>query len=335
MEKIAVGIITYRESTAKYLSQFLESLKNQREASFSLFVYDNSDDGSITNKNLLENSGLIFDYSTNGKNIGFGQAYNKLIAKALKQDFAYFALLNIDMLLEPLFLKRLFEALQQKESWGASIPKLLRWDFENKIKTGVVDSDGLIADRYFRFFDKNQGKKNRTEELPTKTAPLGFTGAAALLRLKALSSIAYGQEFFDESMFMYKEDCDLSLRLRLAGWQTGFVPSAIAYHDRTAAAPGKSLAEIIKNRKHKSQQLKRWSFLNQLILLYKFSRFLPYPIKLKAWLYQAFSIAYAVIFETYLLQELPKFWHLRNNIKEKSLAIKQDISQKEITELFF
>ena len=36
---------------------------------------------------------------------------------------------------------------------------------------------------------------------------------------------------------MYKEDVDLSWRLRLAGWECWYVPRALAYHARTSSAP--------------------------------------------------------------------------------------------------
>ena len=44
-------------------------------------------------------------------------------------------------------------------------------------------------------------------------------------------------EYLDESFHMYKEDVDLCWRLRLAGWECWYVPSAVAYHGRTIHGP--------------------------------------------------------------------------------------------------
>jgi N-acetylglucosaminyl-diphospho-decaprenol L-rhamnosyltransferase len=41
-----------------------------------------------------------------------------------------------------------------------------------------------------------------------------------------------GGNIFDPSFFMYKEDIDLSLRLRARGWRLGFDPGAESYHCR-------------------------------------------------------------------------------------------------------
>ena len=57
---------------------------------------------------------------------------------------------------------------------------------------------------------------------------VGFcSGAALVVRRQAWDALGG----FDERYFMYGEDLDLSLRLRLAGWGLGIVPAARAAHD--------------------------------------------------------------------------------------------------------
>jgi GT2 family glycosyltransferase len=53
------------------------------------------------------------------------------------------------------------------------------------------------------------------------------SGAALVVRREAWDAIGG----FDERYFMYGEDVDLSLRLRLAGWGIGIVPAARVAHD--------------------------------------------------------------------------------------------------------
>jgi N-acetylglucosaminyl-diphospho-decaprenol L-rhamnosyltransferase len=57
---------------------------------------------------------------------------------------------------------------------------------------------------------------------------VGFcSGAALVVRREAWDALGG----FDERYFMYGEDLDLSLRLRLAGWRLGVVPAARVAHD--------------------------------------------------------------------------------------------------------
>jgi GT2 family glycosyltransferase len=54
----------------------------------------------------------------------------------------------------------------------------------------------------------------------------GFCGAAAALRIEALKVVG----LFDEDLFLYYEDTDLSWRLRAAGWSVIYEPGAVARH---------------------------------------------------------------------------------------------------------
>jgi GT2 family glycosyltransferase len=237
------------------------------------------------------------------------------------------------MILDSAMIFSLVSFIEGSPSTGAVMPKILKWNFNDEEKTNIIDSLGVTTDKYLRFFDHFQGQVD-DKQIVIPTDIFGFTGAAALLRLSSLEKIKYGDEYFDESMFMYKEDCDLSLRIRLAGFRIMVEPAALAYHDRTAAAPGNRLALIAANRKNKSRQVKKWSFLNQLIIVYKFSHLLPVGIKLGAWTYQFLSTIYAIFFETYLVKELGAFIRLRHQIKLRSTAMPIAISKEQIGNIF-
>jgi len=72
------------------------------------------------------------------------------------------------------------------------------------------------------------GLERPVAEVPAEPAVVGFlSGAAVVVRRSAWDAV----EGFDERYFMYGEDLDLSLRLRLAGWEIGIVPAAHVEHD--------------------------------------------------------------------------------------------------------
>jgi GT2 family glycosyltransferase len=67
-------------------------------------------------------------------------------------------------------------------------------------------------------------------------------GALMFCRRSALEEVALrGAEVFDETFFMYKEDIDLSLRLRRKGWTMGFCGHLHCYHGRGWTSRNKML----------------------------------------------------------------------------------------------
>ncbi len=362
--RLYIGFITYGEATAKYLPYFLPSLKSQTFRDFKILAIDNSEKRENENVGYIKRNYPEIDFSWAGENLGFAKAFNRMIRRAIENGADYFLPLNPDMVFEPDWLEQLVKTMENYNQVGAAQSKILKWDFNltpacagrpnpsprtGEGKTDLIDSLGLAVNKEHRFFDAHQGQID-TSPQPSPyqgegVEVFGFTGAAVLLNLKALEDVAYkpksplaplyqgGEniEYFDELMFMYKEDCDLSYRLRLAGWKIILAPSAVAYHDREAAAKGETNLKIAWNRLNKSRQVKQWSFLNQWILLLKLKN-LPFSARVKlatAW-YQFKSLIFVLLFEQYLLPELLKLWKLRAEIKKRREQLKIRIKIKEI-----
>ncbi len=325
--KLAIGFITYNQVTAKYLPFFVPSLKTALAATlggYQILAVDNSDSTDKSNETYLENNFPEIDLILAGANLGFARAYNLMIEKAQHLGAEYFLMLNPDMVLSPSSIATLVAALDQDQTLGAVSPRILRWDFENNIQTKIIDSDGLFITASYNFSDRHQGEV--AGDLKAEMV-FGFTGAAALIRLKALSDVAYNNrghlEYLDELMFMYKEDVDLSYRLQLAGWPIKLIPEALIYHDRTASPAGESWIKVALNRKNKSRQVKRWSFLNQWILVLKYSGLShSFRVKFRIWTYQLVSLIFALFFETYLWAELGQLWKIRTEIRARRQSLK-------------
>ena len=329
-KKIHIGFITYGKSTAKYLPYFLPSLKAQGYGSLEIMAVDNSEAGEDENEKFICEKYPEIKFSRAEKNLGFAKAYNRMINEAMQKGAEYFIAVNPDMIFQPDFISRLVEAIEADKDAGAAAPKILKWDFKNNKETNLIDSYGLYITKEHRFSDSRQGEIDEQGTGQAKEV-FGFNGAAVIFRLEALRDTAFDNgrylEFFDELMFMYKEDCDLSYRLRLAGWKIIFDPKAVAYHDRTASPKGESNLMIAKNRKNKSPQVKKWSFLNQWIIILKYSR-LPFSfsIRLATAIYQAKSLAFAAIFEPYLLKEFITLWKIWNKVSKRREQLKLRIS---------
>ncbi|MFA5360288.1 MAG: glycosyltransferase family 2 protein [Patescibacteria group bacterium] len=332
--KIYIGFITYGELTAKYLPYFLPSLKGQSFKDFKILAIDNSETQENKNSKYIKENFPEINLKWIGENLGFAKAFNLMINQAIEDGAEYFLPLNIDMIFEADMIEQLVKAIEKTENCAAAQAKILKWDFTNNKKTDQIDSLGLALNKEHRFFDSHQGEiddKIKNNNFET----FGFTGTAVLLNLKALEDVAFNngkhKEYFDELMFMYKEDCDLSYRLRLAGWKIILVSNALAYHNRSVAAKGKSNLAIALNRKNKNKAVKKWSFLNQWILLLKLKN-LPFSLNVKlatAW-YQLKSLIFALLFEQFLFKELIKLWQIRAEIKKRRDQLKIRVNIKEI-----
>ena len=308
--KLVIGFITYGESSFKYLPFFLESLFAQSFENFSVIAFDNSE-------NYNKNSDFIIDeypqikLIKSDENIGFARAYNKMINIASKEGVEFFMALNPDTTLEKKVIEKMLLLIEKDASLGSLSPRIMSWDFENNKKTDIVDTCGIELNNGLSFYDVGQGEKHSENG---KIKILGPSGAAALYRMSALEKVSENGQYFDELMFMYKEDCDLAYRLFLAGYKSELVKEAVVYHDRTAKKSG-GLMDTFKIRRAKSRKIREWSFLNQHIIYFKYFQ----KQKIQNKLFVIWNIlkmfVFAIIFERFLLRQYLEIFRIRKNIK--------------------
>jgi len=326
--KLAVGFLTYSDVTVRYLPDFLASLEKAlaflSSDQYRVYAFDNSAKDDTQNRAVVEsfNQGQgaaaprqSVRYLTQGVNLGFSRAYNILIRSAFKEGAEYFLVINPDTVLESDAIEHLIASLQVDPKLAAAAPKILRWDFAGgKIKTDIVDSLGLVLKSGLKFSDAEQGSEDRGQS----ASIVGPTGAAGLFRLRALETIALtpagGEpQYFDESFFMYKEDCDLAYRLFRAGFRSATVSSALVYHDRTAAAASGLWANISR-RGEKSRQIRAWSFRNQHYLFLKHWKNQNIVNRLLIIFRAILLFVFSLILEQFLLKEYISIFRFRREL---------------------
>lgn len=152
-----------------------------------------------------------------GRNLGFAGGVN-LGASAATADLLL--LLNPDAVVQPGSIDALRAAAVAHPRWGA-------WQALVTLPGGErVNTAGNVV-HYLGF-----GWAGRWEEPVAAVAPdaaeVGFgSGAALVVRRDAWTALGG----FEPRYFMYGEDLDLCLRLRLAGWGVGLVPAARVEHE--------------------------------------------------------------------------------------------------------
>lgn len=181
----------------------------------------------------------------------------------------YVLIMNPDIVFEPNYLDALIGRLNRDSKIGAIIGKLRQYDFAHHKKLHVIDSAGLLMFRNRRCVDCGQGEKDAGQyDVPEEV--FGITGACPLYRRKALEDCKIAGEYFDTSFFMYKEDVDISWRMRLLGWKCFYEPSAVAYHGRGTGVLNRScIWDIARSRKNLSRFVKYHSYKNERLMRVK------------------------------------------------------------------
>ena len=334
--KIVAGLATF--NSTKYLDSCLKSLLAQDYPNLEIVIFDNaSTDETVS---IIREKFPQVRVLQSDKNLGFGAAHNQILRNS---ECDFYACLNIDIIFEPSFLSELAKMIDEKTNYGSVGGKLKRWDFSQKEnaeksfgKTNFIDSISLRVLRANRFENLGEGEIDCGQFDQSKEV-FGISGAAVLLRKKALDDVCFvsdegEKEFFDESMFMYKEDVDLAYRLQWAGWKSIYAPAAVAYHDRTVDVSGNSILHLIKNRSKKSKRVNQVSYLNHQILLAKnvSGQSLSRGVQNATFWYNFKVFVYLLIFETELLGQWWHFFKLRKKIRAQREQLPKRVSGAEI-----
>lgn len=300
-KKLYIGFIPYSVAGMAYIPYFLKSIEEQTYKDFTILAVDGNEDGTDRNIKALAGYPQIKIISK-GINHGFGKSFNLMINESKKNGAEYFLVLNMDTILDKDCIKNMLTALKSNSKLGSVSPKIYKWNFApEKLseKTKIIDSFGIILKSGLRFFDLGQGQIDQGQFDNAKI--FGPSGAAAMYRMDALEKVKIDNQYFDEQMFMYKEDCDLAYRLFLAGYSSMLVTNAKIYHDRTAAGAGDGIFSVLSNRKNKSKQIKKWSLFHQLIIIKKYWNLQNTLNKINIVWYVLQLFIFSLIFEQYLL----------------------------------
>ena len=187
MRDVDLSVVTWRPEPA-LLAALLSSLAEAAPAlRLHLLVQDNSPDpGTADEIRAMPELALGFasvDVRASGENLGFGRGHN---ANARRGKSPWLLVVNQDCVVEPGALERLVE-------------------------TAAAD-DAKVAAWEMRQVPYEHPKAYDPATLDTPWA----SGAATLFRREAYEAVGG----FDEALFLYGEDVDLSWRLRAAGSQS-------------------------------------------------------------------------------------------------------------------
>ncbi len=306
--KLSLHIVTW--NSMRFLPDLLKSIMAQTIRDFNVLIIDNASTDGV--EAFLKEKYPEVGFLRNARNLGFSVAHNQGIRYAIEhwpqeelQD-RFILVTNPDVILTPTFLEEMVATTKTPPEVGSFGGKLLRAFGENLtdevfteiIRSDRIDSVGLSPHRNRTVSDRGAGELDQGQ-YEEQQKVFGISGALVLYRASALEEVRFGEEVMDHDFFAYKEDVDLAWRLQHAGWDSLYVPRAVAYHYRGMYGPEKSsLLERIRNRREKSSVRNYYSTRNHWLMLiknYKVVNFLfSFPWVLT---YEGARLVYVLLFE--------------------------------------
>jgi GT2 family glycosyltransferase len=338
--KVSAIVLIY--NSKKFIKPVFDAIFAQTYKELEVLAVINGDtDGS---EGLIRQNYPQVKILNPGRNLYFS-AGNNLAIDNSSGDLIL--LVNHDLILEPTYTEELVKVFADPKV-GAATGKLLRYDFVKNEKTKVIDTTGIVMSKSGRGRDRgqlqiDQGQFEKQEQV------FGVSGAGPMYRRSALEAVKYcwptpsdspsrrgekensspheerqGEvkcEYFDEDFVAYWEDVDMSWRLNRAGFKNMYVPSAVAFHGRTAGQSRGGYLHFwnfIRHHQTISPYIRQLNYKNHILMYVKNNRF-PHP----AFLAREFVMFfYILIFEPTTLRIIPKLFtqipRARKKGKEKS-----------------
>lgn len=195
-----------------------------------LYLIDNS---NCFNEDYLFLSNIYgVEYVFNNKNVGYGQAHNIAIKKAIQEKSDYHIVLNPDLKFESWIVNRLEEYADAHLDVVYMLPKVKYPNGEIQYLCKLLPTPLDLFLR--RFLPQNKSVIKRNDKYTLKNFgynriinPPCLSGCFMFMRTSVLEQYSL---FFDNRFFMYFEDFDLIRRLHRIG-KTIYYPDVEIIHN--------------------------------------------------------------------------------------------------------
>lgn len=222
---IAISIVLYRTNQL-VLKEVLESIE-KCTLSYKVYLIDNSPTDIL--KSFRDSYNHV-EYIFSGSNLGFGKAHNVAIRKSLTES-KYHIVMNPDISFESSCLERLFEYMESNPEVGQVMPKVLYPSGEVQYLCKLLPTPmDLLFRRFMPWMPGAKERNNRYELRQSgydKIMDVPYlSGCFMLFRTGALKVIG----LFDERIFMYIEDADITRRMHMR-FRTVYFPFVNITHN--------------------------------------------------------------------------------------------------------
>lgn len=213
---VAIVVVTF--NSARDVDVCFGTLRSARLHGAEVIAVDNaSSDGTPA---LVRARHPWVTVIETGANLGFAGGNGVGIRSALEAGARWIYLLNPDTDVDPAFLEEALAVAEADPRCAAVQSLILLHPERDRVNT----AGNAIHFLGFGYCGRYRAPR---ATVPPEAREIAFaSGAAVLLRAAALREVGA----FDETLFMYQEDQDLGIRLRLAGWRARVAPASVVWH---------------------------------------------------------------------------------------------------------
>ncbi|MBP7005796.1 glycosyltransferase family 2 protein [Patescibacteria group bacterium] len=162
--------------------------------------------------------------------IGFAGNNNLGLMEAKRLGCEYVYLLNEDTDVDPGFLEKVVDRAEKDARIGIVQSLLCLGEERDRLNScgNAWQILGLGFSRGYHWSVEEYERWLRAERVTNPDLEIAYaSGAGMLARVSALDACG---GLFDEAFFMYHEDTDASLRMRIQGWKVVLEPTSVVYH---------------------------------------------------------------------------------------------------------
>lgn len=249
--RVAVILVNHKDYARKHLFDCYASLRAQTypPEKMRIFIVDNGFTPE-TQKQITDIApGAVF--LANAANLGWGGGNNTALRKALKENFDYFVMLNMDTEVQKDWLEQLAGEADRRADLHILQSKVLL------SRTDRINSVGNRMQFLGYGYCNGYGRRD-SEWKATDYPPMDFaSGAAMLVKREVFERVG----LFYEEYFMYYDDAEFCWRARLAGFRVGLAAASVCHHKYDFRRMLGSLYYLERNRLLTLLTLEKWKTL--------------------------------------------------------------------------
>ena len=222
-----ISVITINYNTPRETMRALRTLaKSNPDFLYEYIVVDNASHAKIDHKNL---AGINAVYIENSVNYGFATAVSQGIAKARGE---YILLLNSDLFAKEKMVATLLQSFVQYSHAGIAAPQLLHANGDVQISFGKFPTFWRELFRFLHVghwlpFGTLMYQNIFTKRMFKTTSSIDWaSGACLIIKREVIDNV----HDVDKNYFFGVEDMDFCFQAKKAGFQTVYVPRAVATH---------------------------------------------------------------------------------------------------------